>query len=137
MLTVAALLTGAGCASPQSGSSLPPAAIAGSGSSPVGSNAAQSADAARCKAFESTFDELAACNRANGTLESFPNSRIAWRVRYFVRYQEMPCDEDPTEEEAYVFHMVTNDLANDGDLNAGERLAIRAAMFDNTIHCKT
>ena len=75
--------------------------------------------------------------RANGTLDSFENRKVAWRVRYFVRHWEMPCGEAPTEQEGYVFHMVTNDLYNDPDLNDTERVAIRNAMFEGRIRCKT
>jgi hypothetical protein len=135
-LTTAALMMGAGCAGPQIGSSLPATTAAALAPAPAGSNASRSTDAARCNAFESTFDELVACQRANGTLESFPYPRITWRVRYFVRYEAMPCGEAPTEQVAYVFHMVMDDLDNDGDLSDTERLAIRTAMFDGTARCK-
>lgn len=131
----AALIAGAGCAGPQVASSLPSAPSVAAPSSPFNSNASRSADTARCNAFESTFDELVACRRANGTLQTFSNP-IAWRVRYFVRYQEMPCGEAPTEQVAYVFHMVMSDLDNDGDLTAAQRSAIRAAIFDGKTHCK-
>ena len=97
----------------------------------------QPALGARCKAFAPIFAEAAACQRANGTLESFQSRKITWRVRYFVRHWEMPCHEAPTEEEGYVFHMVTDDLYNDADLNDTERVAIRAAMFNGKLHCKT
>ena len=59
------------------------------------------------------------------------------RVRYFVRHWEMPCHEAPTEQEGYIFHMVTDDLYNDPDLSDTERVAIRGAMFDGKLHCKT
>ena len=91
---------------------------------------------ARCKPFESIFDELVACQRANGTILTFNERPIGWRVRYYVKYWEMPCSEEPTVEEAYVFHMVTNDLYNDSDLDGGQRLDIRNAMFDGKVHCK-
>ncbi len=90
---------------------------------------------ARCKAFAPIFAETAACQRANGTLDSFKSWKVSWRVRYFVRHWVMPCHEDPTEEEGYVFHMVTNDLYGDPDLNDAQRLAIRNAMFDGKIRC--
>ncbi len=48
----------------------------------------------------------------------------------------MPCHEDPTEQEGYVYNMVTDDLYNDPDLNDTERIAIRNAMFDGRIRCK-
>jgi len=98
-------------------------------------SSAQPAIDARCQAFQPTFDELVACQRANGTLKSFGNWKITWRVRYFVRYWEMPCGEFPTEQEGYVFHMVTNDLYADTDLDDTQRLAIRNAMFDGKVHC--
>ena len=47
----------------------------------------------------------------------------------------MPCGEAPTVQEGYVFHMVTNNLYADRDLNDAKRLAIRAAMFDGKVHC--
>ena len=98
---------------------------------------AQPALGARCEASASIFAEATACQRANGTLDSFDKTKIAWRVRYFVRHWEMPCHEAPTEQEGYVFHMVTDDLYNDPDLNDTERIAIRNAMFDGRIRCKT
>lgn len=132
---MAALLVGAGCASSQGSSSIPAAGVANS--VPLLSRASVERDqAARCAAFHATFDERVACQRANGTLGSFIDHQITWRVRYFVRYQTMPCTEAPTVEEEYVFRMVTNDLYNDGDLNNAQRLAIRNAMFDGKVHCK-
>lgn len=92
--------------------------------------------AVRCKPFASTFDEVVACQRADGTLDSFGDQKIAWRVRYFVRYWAMPCNEEPTEQEAYVFHMVTTDLYDDAALSETERAAIRNVMFDGKTHCK-
>lgn len=89
----------------------------------------------RCKQFAADFDELVACERANGTLDSF-DSRIEWRARYFVRYWAMPCGEDPTEQVAYVFQMVTTDLDRDRDLRKAQRSAIRGAMFDGKVRCK-
>ena len=96
----------------------------------------QQALRARCKVFAPIFAEAAACQRANGTLESFDSPKVTWRVRYLVRYWEMPCHEDPTLQEAYIYHMVTDDLYNDPDLSDTERVAIRGAMFDGKIHCK-
>jgi hypothetical protein len=95
----------------------------------------QTATNAPCKAFDANFHALVACQRAEGTLHSFASSNIAWRVRYFVRYMAMPCDEAPTVEEAYVFHMVVDDLNNDPDLSAADRADIRAAMFFGKVHC--
>jgi hypothetical protein len=92
--------------------------------------------ASRCSPFVESFDELAACERANGTLETFAKVSIAWRVRYFVRYWRMPCNEAPTEQEGYVFHMVTNDLNGDENPSDSERLDIRAAMFDGLVRCR-
>ncbi len=103
---------------------------------PAAGSASTLTDVGRCKPFAGVFDELVACKRANGTLESFANRNITWRVRYFVRYSEMPCNEAPTVEEAYVFHMVTTDLSDDADLNDSERSAIRSAMFDGKTRCK-
>jgi hypothetical protein len=77
-----------------------------------------------------------ACQRANGTLGSFADPQITWRVRYFVRYWQMPCGEAPTVKEGYVFHMVTNDLYSDTDLTDGQRSAIRNAMFDGKVRCQ-
>ena len=90
----------------------------------------------RCDPFLSVFDELVACRRADGTLRSFADPKIAWRVRYFVRYWRMPCGEGPTVQEAYVFHMVTNDLYADQSLDNSRRLAIRAAMFSGSARCR-
>lgn len=78
---------------------------------------------------------MVACQRADGTLRSFGNAQIAWRVRYFVRYAEMPCGEFPTVDEAYAYHMVVHDLDRDTDLNDGRRTEIRTAMFDGKVHC--
>jgi hypothetical protein len=99
------------------------------------SRPAQPAIDPRCRAFALNFAELVACKRANGTLGSFGNPKVAWRVRYFVRHWAMPCDEDPTEHEGYVYHMVTNDLYDDPDLNDTQRVDIRNAMFDGRAHC--
>ncbi len=90
----------------------------------------------RCKAVDADFDELVACDRADGSLDSFANGGIGWRVRYFVRFWQMPCNEAPTVQEAYVFHMVTADLYADPDLDDAQRLAIRVAMFQGAVHCK-
>lgn len=48
----------------------------------------------------------------------------------------MPCGEAPTVQEGYVFHMVTDDLYNDRDLDNAARLAIRNTMFDGKVRCK-
>lgn len=122
----------AGCGS--TGASLPPAPSLSGKAAVV--NSVQPSINARCKPFIPTFDELVACQRANGSLDSFANAKVTWRVRYFVRYSEMPCNEGPTVEEAYVFHMVTTDLSDDADLNDSERSAIRSAMFDGKTRCK-
>lgn len=90
----------------------------------------------RCDRFASSFDEAVACERADGTLRSFRARQIAWRVRYFVRYLAMPCGEAPTIEEAYVFHVVIDDLNNDADLTGAERAALRDAMFEGRIRCR-
>lgn len=90
----------------------------------------------RCQRFAQSFDELAACLRADGTLQSFSDRDIRWRVRYFVRYWRMPCNEAPTIEEGYVYHMVTRDLYKDSDLNDRQRTAIRVAMFDGKVNCR-
>jgi hypothetical protein len=92
---------------------------------------------ARCKIFAPDFVELVACERANGTLGSFGNPKVGWRVRYFVRYWEMPCGEAPTEHEGYVFHLVTSDLYDDPDLNGAQRRDIRDAMFDGKTSCRS
>lgn len=97
---------------------------------------AQPAFTNRCKAFVQDFHELVACQRANGALLSFDNPKITWRVRYFVRFWEMPCRETPTVDEAYVFHMVTNDLYGDPDLSDSQRVDIRNAMFQGTLRCE-
>jgi len=91
----------------------------------------------RCKPFAGVFDELVACQRSNGTLDSFASRNITWRVRYFVRYSEMPCHEAPTVEESYVYHAVADDLNGDQDLDASQRTAIRRAMFEGESRCKT
>jgi hypothetical protein len=89
----------------------------------------------RCAPFESNFDEVVACERADGTLRAFEDASIAWRVRFFVRYSEMPCGEYPTVEESYTFHTVVHDLDRDHDLNGSQRAAIRTAMFDGKVRC--
>jgi hypothetical protein len=122
----------AGCGS--TGTSLPPAPLLSGQAAIV--NSGQSSHNTRCEPFMPTFDELVACQRANGSVGSFANPEITWRVRYFVRYSEMPCNEAPTVEEAYVFHMVTTDLSDDADLNDSERTAIRSAMFEGETRCK-
>jgi hypothetical protein len=88
-----------------------------------------------CGPFAPSFDALVACRRANGTLESFDDPQINWRVRYFVRYQQMPCNEAPTVDEAYVFHTVTDDLDDDPDLTGAQRVDIRSAMYRGTPNC--
>jgi len=99
-------------------------------------NAGSGFGSSRCQQFAQNFDELAACRRADGTLEAFTDSDIRWRVRYFVRYWQMPCNEAPTIEEGYVYHMVTKDLYKDGDLNDRQRMEIRTAMFGGRVNCK-
>ena len=89
----------------------------------------------RCSTLAANITKAAACERADGTLRTFKNRAIDWRVRYFVRYWEMPCGEFPTVEEAYVFHVVTNDLYNDADLTDTDRLQIRSLMFEGRVHC--
>jgi hypothetical protein len=90
----------------------------------------------RCGVFAPDFEQLVACQRADGTLRSFSDPSITWRVRYFVRYWQMPCGEAPTVDEGYVFHMVTGDLYSDAFLDDSARLAIRDAMFDGKVRCK-
>lgn len=92
--------------------------------------------AGRCRSFSGDFDELVACTRANGTLSSFRLDGVEWRVRYFVRFLEMPCHEAPTVDEAYVFHAVIDDLTSDPDLDDAQRDAVRYAMSDGMEHCK-
>lgn len=92
--------------------------------------------AGRCMKFDQDFDVLAACQRADGTLQAFTAHDISWRVRYFVRYWRMPCNEAPTIEEGYIYHMVTNDLYNDPDLNNKKRMAIRTVMFEGKVECR-
>jgi hypothetical protein len=99
-------------------------------------NSGEASPAPRCKSFVTNFDEFVACQRADGTLDAFSNQKVAWRVRYFVRYWVMPCSEAPTEQEAYVFHMVTDDLDTDQDLSGAERVAIRNTMYNGKAHCK-
>ncbi len=89
----------------------------------------------RCSTLAANVPKAAACERADGTLRTFKSRAIAWRVRYFVRYWQMPCGEFPTEEEAYVFHMVTNDLYNDPDLSDADRIDIRNIMFVGPVRC--
>jgi hypothetical protein len=93
-------------------------------------------DVRRCAAFATRFAQYVACERADGTLRSFPERQIAWRVRYFVRYWQMPCGEFPTEAEAYVFHLVTNDLYADSQLTGAQRIGIRNVMFRGSVRCR-
>ena len=90
---------------------------------------------ARCRSFANDFPKVVACERARGTLRAFESRGISWRVRYYVRYWEMPCGEFPTVEEAYVFHTVTNDLYNDPDLTDADRIEIRNVMFVGATRC--
>lgn len=92
-------------------------------------------DTPPCEPFAARFAQYVACERADGTLRGFSERRIAWRVRFYVRYWEMPCGEFPTEQEAYVFHLVTSDLYDDRDLTDPQRLAIRTAMYRGSPHC--
>lgn len=89
----------------------------------------------RCDMLSASIPKAAACERADGTLRTFRSHAIDWRVRYFVRYWQMPCGEFPTEEEAYVFHMVTNDVYDDRDLSDADRLEIRNLMFEGPVRC--
>ena len=89
----------------------------------------------RCGGFSPAFYELVACERTDGTLGSFTHPNVARRVRYFVRYERMPCGEFPTVQEAYVFHMIEDDLQNDSNLTNAQRLAIRKAMFSGIMRC--
>lgn len=89
----------------------------------------------RCATLAASVSKSAACQRADGTLRTFKDRAVDWRVRYFVRYWQMPCGEFPTEQEAYVFHMVTNDLYNDPDLTDTDRVEIRNMMFDGPVRC--
>ncbi len=89
----------------------------------------------RCEPFASRFTQFVACERAEGTLHAFSDRHVVWRVRFFIRYWEMPCGEFPTRQEAYVFHLVTDDLYGDRDLNDSQRVAIREAMYRGTPHC--
>lgn len=103
--------------------------------SPLILAATLAADRPRCEAYAANFAKVVACERADGTLRSFRDWSVAWRVRYFVRFWEMPCGEFPTEQEAYVFHMVTNDLYNDADLSDADRIDIRNLMFAGRVRC--
>ena len=103
---------------------------------PAAAEAGQIEASSTCAPFSSKFDETAACRRADGTLHTFDDKPgIEWRVRYFVRFSQMPCGEYPTLDESYVFHMVVNDLEADTDLKEGQRVKIRNAMFQGPVHC--
>lgn len=134
IFAVAAFLM-AGCASSPGSSSVPPPGVANSAPSVNSADSADPDQATRCKTFKGRFQLLVACQRANGTLGSFGNHQVTWRVRYFVRYMLMPCGDAPTVKEGYVFHMVINDLYGDGDLNDAQRLEVRNAMFDGKARC--
>ena len=67
-------------------------------------------------------------------LPSFNDRHIARRVRFFVRYETMPCGEFPTRQEKCVFDMVMRDFYYDSDLNDGDRTDIRNATFDGKVH---
>lgn len=69
-------------------------------------------------------------------MRTFGEARIAWRVRYFFRYWEMPCGEMPTRDESYVFGLAARDLYGDGDLTDPQRRAIRDAMFEGRVRCR-
>jgi hypothetical protein len=111
-----------------------PAADSASGS-PAIARPAEPSDPRRCAAFQAHFNEFVACQRADGTLRSFADPQVAWRVRYYVRYLAMPCGEAPTVEEAYVFHAVIGDLSDDSNLDNTERTKIRSAMFAGKVPC--
>lgn len=134
VLALALLFAAPGCSSEASAAMPPAAGFAPSDS--LRGYAVRQSPAQRCRVFAAQFDVFAGCERADGTLRSFPSATIGWRVRYFVRYQRMPCNEAPTEDESYVFHMVVNDLDGDPDLNGMQRTAIRNAMFEGTPRCK-
>jgi hypothetical protein len=122
----------AGCASSPGNPGIAPAGI---GDPLQSMSDADSDRGSRCWPFSGAFYEFVACQRANGTLRSFLDCQVTWRVRYFVRFNQMPCDEAPTVEESYVFRMVTNDLDRDRDLNDAQRLAIRTTMFEGKVNC--
>lgn len=89
-----------------------------------------------CDGFKSYWPQYVACERADGTLRSLRGIPGAeWRVRYFVKYAEMPCGEAPTVEEGYVFHSVWNDLYDDSDLTDTQRIAIRDEVYRGTPTC--
>ncbi len=132
-LVGAAIIAGCGGSTP----GLPVASASASLGQPALVDSVKPPRNAHCQAFQASFQALVACQRASGTLGSFTNPRVTWRVRYYVRYWEMPCGEAPTEQEAYVFHMVTNDLYADTDLNEAERIQIRDIMFLGKVRCKT
>lgn len=121
----------AGCAGRDGGSAYVPAAA--TISVPQAKHAETTG---RCSPFAANFDEFVGCQRADGTLRTFNDRQISWRARYFVRYATMPCGEMPTEQEAYVFHAVIDDLNADPDLTGSGRAAIRAAMYEGTPDCK-
>jgi hypothetical protein len=82
-----------------------------------------------CSSFQGVYQELVACARALGTLEAYSDPDIKWRLRFFFRYNEMPCGEDPTVEEYYAYQMAALDLSGDLDLTAGQRADIQAAIY--------
>ncbi len=122
----------AGCAA-GNGSALPEAAAA---SAPAALGLPLHSESPRCHPFSRKFDEYVACQRSDGTLSTFADRQVTWRVRYYVRFEEMPCGEVPTVDEAYVFHMVVNDLNADPNITGPQRAAIRGAMYQGTEHCK-
>ncbi|MFY9632024.1 MAG: hypothetical protein WAJ94_10510 [Candidatus Cybelea sp.] len=121
----------AGCAA-GNGSALPEAAA----NAPAALGLPLDSKSPRCGPFVRKFDEYVACRRADGTLSTFADRQVTWRVRYYVRFSEMPCGEVPTVDEAYVFHMVVDDLNADLNITGPQRAAVRGAMYEGTEHCK-
>jgi hypothetical protein len=93
------------------------------------SSTSTDASSNECTSFQGVYQELVACARAIGTLEAYSDPDINWRLRFFFRYNEMPCGEDPTVKEYYAYQMAALDLSSDLDLNAAQRADIQAAIY--------
>lgn len=89
-----------------------------------------------CGTFTDNFYEYTACKRAEGTLATMRYlPGVEWRVRYFFKYNEMPCGEAPTVQESYVYQMASDDLETDSFVTPQERVEIRTAMFNGRARC--
>lgn len=84
------------------------------------------ADTSTATSILGTADSL---QKIYQSLKSATNSlphHASWRVRYFIRYNMMPCGEFPTRDEGYVFQASQWLL---GTLSEGGADAVRIALY--------